>query len=45
MTIYFNEIIDFCHTFIIKGEGDQRHTIIEGTQNKNNFTTYNFCTK
>lgn len=45
MTEYFNEILDFCHTFVIKGKGDQRHTIIQGTQNKNNFTTYNFCTK
>lgn len=45
MTLYFNEILDFCRTFIIKKEGDQRHTIIEGTQNKNTFTTYNFCTK
>lgn len=45
MTEYFNEILDFCHTFVVKEKGNQRHTIIEGTQNKNNFTTYNFCTK
>lgn len=42
---YFNEIMEFCYSFVIRNNGDQRHTIIEGTQNKNKFKNYNFCTK
>lgn len=45
MTIYFDEIIDFCSTFIIEKKGDQRHTIIEGVQNKDKYKTFNFCSK
>lgn len=44
-TEYFDVIIDFCNTFVVKGEGDQRHTIIKGEQNSDKFNTYNFCSE
>ncbi|MDX1284080.1 MAG: alpha/beta hydrolase [Draconibacterium sp.] len=40
---YFDEIVEFCHTYIILAEGDQRHTIIKGQQEKTKFETFNFC--
>ncbi len=43
MTRYFNEIIEFCYYFVIKNGKEQRHTIVEGTQNNPKFQTYNFC--
>lgn len=45
MTDYFDEIIDFCYTFVVKENGDRRHTIIEGTQNKEIYDTFNFCSE
>lgn len=45
MTMYFDEIVEFCYTFVVKEKGDQRKTIIEGTQNKDLFNTYNFCSE
>jgi acetyl esterase/lipase len=42
MTEYFNEIVDFCYTFVVKNERESRTTIIEGTQN-NKYQPYNFC--
>lgn len=44
-TEYFETIIEFCSTFVVKGEGDQRHTIIEGEQNSKKYETYNFCSE
>jgi len=43
MDNYFDVIIDFCNTFVVKGEGDERQTIIEGKQNTEKYTLYNFC--
>ncbi|WP_346859491.1 alpha/beta hydrolase [uncultured Draconibacterium sp.] len=45
MEDYFDVIVEFCNTFVVKGEGDERQTIIEGKQNTDNYTFYNFCTK
>ncbi len=45
MTVYFDEIIDFCNTFVVKKEGDYIHTIIEGNQNTEKYTPFNFCSK
>jgi predicted esterase len=45
MTDYFDEIVDFCNTFVVEEKGDTRHTIIEGVQNKEVYKTYNFCSK
>lgn len=44
-TDYFDVILDFCNTFVVKGEGDQRHTIIKGKQNTNKYKPYNFCSE
>lgn len=43
MTEYFDEIIDFCFNFVVKNNGEQRHTIIKGQQNKEKFQTFNYC--
>ncbi len=43
MTEFFETITEFCHTFVVKGEGDQRETIVKGEQNAEKFSTYNFC--
>lgn len=45
MTTYFDEIVDFCYTFVIKGKGDQRHTIIKDPQNKAIYKTFDFCSE
>ena len=45
MTVYFDEIVEFCNTFVIQEKGDTRHTIIEGVQNKKAYKTYNFCSR
>lgn len=43
MTDYFDEITAFCYTFVIKGEGDERETIIKGKQDAEKYSIYNFC--
>ena len=43
MKEYFDVIIDFCYTFVIKGEGDERHTIIKGEQNLEKYQSFNYC--
>ncbi len=40
-----DEIVEFCHTYIIKGEGETRHTIEKGPQKGGMFETYNFCSE
>lgn len=45
MTSYFDEIVEFCYTFIVHKKGEKRHTVIEGKQNKEKYKTYNFCTQ
>ncbi|MCY1719842.1 alpha/beta hydrolase [Prolixibacteraceae bacterium Z1-6] len=42
---YFDVITEFCYIFVVKGDGDERHTIIEGKQNTEKYTPYNFCTE
>lgn len=42
-TDYFDVVIDFCYTFVVKGEGDQRHTVIEGKQNTEKYQPFNYC--
>lgn len=42
---YFMEIKEFCYTFIIQKEGEQRHTIKKGKQNKDQFETFNICSQ
>ncbi len=43
MTDYFDEIVEFCYSFIVNKNGDNRHTIIEGNQNIDDFQPINFC--
>lgn len=45
MTEYFDAIIEFGSTFIVKNKGDQRHTIITGKQNTTKYSSYNFCSE
>ncbi len=42
MTGYFEVITEFCYEFVVKGEGDERETIIEGKQS-NKYPTYSIC--
>jgi poly(3-hydroxybutyrate) depolymerase len=42
MTLYFNDIVEFCYKFVIKEEKESRHTVIEGPQNSN-FKQFDFC--
>ncbi|WP_303919687.1 alpha/beta hydrolase [Draconibacterium sediminis] len=44
-TDYFDEIIEFCKDFAIDKKDEQRDTIIEGKQNTDKYTTYNFCSE
>ncbi|RKD86449.1 alpha/beta hydrolase [Mangrovibacterium diazotrophicum] len=43
-TEYFDEIIEFCYDFVLKGEKKQIHTIIDG-EHKGDYPEYNFCTQ
>lgn len=43
MSEYFDEIIQFCYDFVLKGKKMQIHTIIEGDHNCD-YPAFNFCT-
>lgn len=43
MTDYVNEIVDFCYRFVVKGQKEFRHTIIEGAQKDTKYEQFNFC--
>lgn len=43
MTKYFNEIIEFCHDFILSSNGEFRHTIIPGDAGVCNYQKFDFC--
>ena len=45
MTEYFDEIIDFSYHFVVNKEKESKRTIIEGTQDLENYKPYNFCTE
>ena len=42
---YFNEIVDFCYTFVVKDNGDTRHTIIDENKQAESFEKFKFCSK
>lgn len=42
---YFDVITDFCYTYVIKKEGQQRHTIIKGNQISEKSNLYNYCSE
>jgi hypothetical protein len=43
MQEYFDEIVDFCYTFVVLENGDARHTIMEGYQDTQIYKPFNFC--
>lgn len=43
--IYFDEIIDFCYKFVINKNSESRRTIIEGKQNTEKYSPFNFCSE
>jgi acetyl esterase/lipase len=43
MTDYFNEIVEFCYKFVIKGEKESRNTVVEGPQKNNSYRQFDFC--
>lgn len=45
MTANFNEIIDFCYTFIINKGTEQRTTVVKTSNNPCEYQTFNFCTE
>lgn len=45
MTQNFNEIIDFCFSFVIGKETEQRATVIKGGNPTCKYQSYNFCTE
>lgn len=45
MTDYFDEIVEFCYSFVVKEKGENRHTIIEGENKNNDIEQFNFCTE
>ncbi len=44
MKIYFNEIIEFCYRFVLKGSHDQIHTIVPG-EHQCEYPGFIFCTE
>lgn len=40
---YFDEIVEFCHDFILKKNGQIRHTIIPGNANACDYQQFDFC--
>jgi dipeptidyl aminopeptidase/acylaminoacyl peptidase len=43
MTEYFEDIVEFCYKFVIKGEKESRNTVIEGPQKNSSFRQFDFC--
>ncbi len=43
MEDYFNEIIDFCYTFVLNDQGEFRHTIVKGKEQNPKYEQFNFC--
>ncbi len=44
MDTYFNEIVEFCHDFVLQKTGESRHTIVPGDQMKCTYEHFEFCT-
>ncbi|WP_167613318.1 alpha/beta hydrolase [Maribellus sediminis] len=43
MKEYLDVIVDFCYTYVLKGDGEDRRTIVEGKQDTAKYSPYNFC--
>lgn len=45
MRNYFNEIIDFCYNFVLKGNGESRRTVVKSEKQNQKYEQFNFCEK
>ncbi len=45
MTEYFDDIVEFCHKFVVEEEGESMQTIVEGVQKNKDYEQFNFCTE
>ncbi len=45
ITNFKDEIVEFCHDFVIEGKGETRHTIKKGPQKGGMFEIFNFCSE
>lgn len=45
MRDYFDEIMEFCHEYVIQKSGKARHTIVEGDQKACDYQQFEFCSK
>lgn len=43
MDAYFEEIVEFCHDFILTGSAESRHTVIPGNGNACDYERFSFC--
>ena len=43
MTVYFDDIMEFCYKFVIQEEKESRNTIIEGAKISSTFRQFDFC--
>lgn len=43
MDIYFDEIVEFCHAFVLNNTAESRHTIIPGNGKACNYEQFSFC--
>ncbi len=43
MQDYFNEIVDFCYNFVLKENGESRHTIVKSEKQNQKYEQFNFC--
>lgn len=45
MTNNFNEIIEFCYSYVVNKGSDQKMTIVKSDKKPCNYETFNFCTE
>lgn len=43
MSDYFDEIVNFCFNFVLSGTAENRHTVVQGIQQKPEYEQFNFC--
>ncbi|HSM47459.1 MAG TPA: carboxylesterase family protein [Draconibacterium sp.] len=43
MTIYFDEIVEFCYSFVINEEKESKQTVVEGIQKNDIYRQFEFC--
>ena len=43
MTDYFDEIVEFCNSFVIKEEKESKQTVVEGIQKNDIYRQFEFC--